>query len=141
MRSRFGFGFSFGMGRHSERRAIDAYGDAVMFEAVQECIYEGFSLEEVIPIGVVEVGGDDGGFSPIAFSHEFEEGVDLFGFEGEIAQFIDEEQIVAAEMVDEFRGGAIGERCVEFIDEILCVIESPPVSGKECLMEEAAGQP
>jgi len=77
----------------------------------------------------------------IAFSHEFEEGVDLFGFKGEIAQFIEEEQVVSAEMVEEFRGGAIGERCVEFIDEILCVIESPPVSGKECLTEDAAGQP
>ena len=70
-----------------------------MFEAVQECVYEGFSLEELVPFGVVQVRGDDRGFSAIAFSHEFEEGIDLFGFEGEIAQLIDEEQVVAAEIV------------------------------------------
>ena len=116
------------MGRDSERRAVDADGDAVVFETVYEGVYEGFSLEEVIPFGVIQVRGNEGGFSPISFSDQFEEGVDLFGFKGEIAQFIDEEQVVAAEMVDEFWGGAIGQGCVEVIDEILCVIESSSVS-------------
>jgi hypothetical protein len=100
------------MGSRPERRAVDAYGDAVMFQSVQERVYEGFSLEEIIPVGVVEVGGDEGGFSPIAFTHEFEEGIDLFGFEGEVTQFVDEEQIVAAEITDEFWGGAGGELCL-----------------------------
>ncbi len=89
----FALGFSLGMGRGSERRAVDADGDAVVFETVYEGVYEGFSLEEVVPFGVIQVRGDEGGFSPISFSDQFEEGVDLFGFEGEIAEFIDDEEL------------------------------------------------
>ncbi len=129
------------MGSRPERRAVDADGDAVVFEAVQECIYEGFSLEEIVPFWVIKICGDERGFSTVAFSHQFEEGVDLFGFEGEIAQFIDEEQVITAEIVDEPWGGAVGKGGVEIVDEILGMIKSSSVTGEKGLPQKAAGKP
>jgi len=51
--SGFGSGFFFAMWRYPQRGAIDADGDAVMFEAVQEGINEALSLEDVIPFGII----------------------------------------------------------------------------------------
>jgi len=111
-----------------------------MLETVQECIYEGLSLEELVPFGVIEVGCDDRRLPAVAFSHQFEERIDLFGFEGEVPQLIDEEQIITAEVVDELWGGAVCKGCVQIIDEILGMIEPSPVSGEEGLTQEAAGK-
>ena len=51
----FAVGFSLGMGRGSERRAVDADGDAVVYEAVYKGVDEALSLKEVIPLGVIQV--------------------------------------------------------------------------------------
>jgi len=51
--SRFGMGFSFAIGGYPQRRAIDADGDTVVFETIQEGVHQGLSLEEVIPFRVV----------------------------------------------------------------------------------------
>ena len=59
--------------------AVDADGDAVVFEPVEEGVNQGFFSKEIVPVAVIEVRGDDGRFPPIAFTHEFKEGIDLFG--------------------------------------------------------------
>ena len=61
----------------------------MVLEAVDHSVYEGFSLEEAVPFGVVEIRCDHCGFFLIAQFHESKEGVDLLGFEGEIAEFVD----------------------------------------------------
>ena len=60
-----------------------------MLEAVQECVHKGLSLEEFVPFRVIKVGRDDRGFPAVTFRHQFEERIDLFGFEGEVPQLID----------------------------------------------------
>ncbi len=40
--------------------AIDADGDAVVFEPVEEGVNQGFSSEEIVPVAVVEVRCDNG---------------------------------------------------------------------------------
>ena len=82
MRSGFGSGFFFAMWRYPQRGAIDADGDAVVFETVQEGINEALSLEDVVPFGIIQVGCQNCGLLPIAFPPQFEESVDLFRLEG-----------------------------------------------------------
>ena len=78
--SELGFrGFLFIMGGSAERRAVDAYGDAVVVKSIQEGVDEVFSLEEVVPVGIIKIACYDCRFFPIALTHEFKEGVDLFG--------------------------------------------------------------
>lgn len=78
----------------SKGGSIQTDSDAMMPETVDHGVSEGFSLEESVPIGVVEIGGDQSGFFLIAQLHESEEGVDLLGFEGEIAELVDQQDIV-----------------------------------------------
>lgn len=63
----------------------------MMLEPVQKGVYQGFSFEQVVPLRIVEVGCDDGGFSAVSLVHELEECVDLFGVQAEITQFVDDE--------------------------------------------------
>ena len=72
-------GFLFTTGGCTERRAIDVDGDAVVVKAIQKGVDEVLSLEEVVPVGIEQIAGDDCRFLPIALTHEFKEGVDLFG--------------------------------------------------------------
>jgi len=118
---------------YPERRALDPYGDTVMFETVQEGVNEGFSLKEVVPFGVIQIGRDDAGFFSITFPHEFKESIDLFRFQGEVPQLVNQKEIVTAEALDEFWGGSVRQRGVEFIQEILGEIEPSPVSGEQSL--------
>jgi len=50
-----------------------------VFEPVEESINQGFFSKEIVPVAVVEVRCDNGGFPAVAFAQELEEGVDLFG--------------------------------------------------------------
>jgi len=67
-----------------------------MLETVKQRIDERFALEEFIPLGVVKVGGDDRGLAAIAIVHEFEKRIDLFGLQGEIAEFVNHQDVIAA---------------------------------------------
>jgi len=40
--------------------AVDADGDTVVFEAVEEGIDQGFFSKQIVPVAVVEVRGDNG---------------------------------------------------------------------------------
>jgi hypothetical protein len=84
-----------------------------MLETVKQRIDERFALEEFIPLRVVEVGGDDRGLAAIAIVHQFEKRIDLFGLQGEIAKFIDQQDVIAAESPQELSGGAIGQGGIE----------------------------
>jgi hypothetical protein len=56
----------------------------MMLQTIQERIHQLFALKEFVPIRVAQIGGDDGGDLAIAHVEEFKEGVDLFGFQGQI---------------------------------------------------------
>ena len=57
-------------------------------QQVQEGVDQGLVREEFIPGGRVQVGGDDGRGPPIAGVHQAEEGVGLFGFQGQVIEFV-----------------------------------------------------
>jgi hypothetical protein len=112
----------------------------MVLEAVEESIDQGFSLKEGIPVGVYEVGSDESGGTAVPFIHESEEGVDLLGLEGEIAELVDQEHSVTGEGLDQSLSGPVREGSVELIEEILGIEEPAAVSGKDGLTKESDGQ-
>ena len=76
--------------------AVDADSDAVVFESVEKGVDQGFSSKEIVPVAVVEVRGDNGRFLAVAFAHKLEEGVDLFGLQIDVTQFVDQEHVAGA---------------------------------------------
>src|ERR1035438_7667153 len=67
--------------RVPQRRAVNGYGVAVVPHAAQQRIHHRFVAQKVMPLGIPQVGGDDGGVAMIALFHQLEEGVGLFGLE------------------------------------------------------------
>ena len=90
-----------------------------MLQAVEQGIDEGFTLELFVPLREVEICRDDGADAVIAPVEQVEEGVGLLGVNAEVAELIDDEDGVSGEAVEEFGGGTVGERGVEFVDEFL----------------------
>ena len=88
-----------------------------MLEAVEQCIDQGLALKQLVPVRVVEVGGDTRRLSGVTQIHELEEGVDLFVHEGQIAELVDMQDILAGEAVEQSRGGAVRQRGVELIEQ------------------------
>ena len=74
----------------------------MMAQPRQQGLDHGSSAEEVVPLVVIEVGGDQGRATVVALLHELEEDVGLLGLEIEIPHLVDEKQIEACEAVDEF---------------------------------------
>ena len=72
-------------------------------QAAEESLDHGAVAEELVPLVVVEVRGDEGGFSVVSLFHEFEEDIALFGFEIEIPHFINEQEVESCEPLAEFR--------------------------------------
>src|ERR1700731_5221197 len=66
----------------SQRRAVDTNDDAVMLQAVEQRVDKVFFLEQLVPVGQIEIRRDDGRNAVVALIHETEERVYLFRFEG-----------------------------------------------------------
>src|SRR5208283_5395840 len=75
----------------AERGPIDADGDAMVLQPIAQGVDQGLLVEQSGPVGKVEVGGDDGGGAVVALIHQTEEGVGLFGLEGQVAELVNEE--------------------------------------------------
>ena len=54
---------------------------AVMAEPTQQRVHHGVIAQEVAPFVILQVGGDEGGVTVVAFLHQLEEDVGLFGFQ------------------------------------------------------------
>jgi hypothetical protein len=102
--------------RASQRWTVDANSDAMMLQAVEQCIDQRFIVEQFIPTIEVEIRGDDGRDSAVAFIHETEEDVDLFRLKGNVAQFVNEQRLHAAQICEQSRRGPIGKRRIKFIE-------------------------
>jgi hypothetical protein len=92
------------VGRDLERWPVDADRDTMNFEEIQDATHHGFGLEQMVPLGVIEVGSKDDGSAAVAFHHQLEEGVGLLGFEGEICQLIDQKDGITRELSYELWG-------------------------------------
>ena len=112
----------------------------MVLEAVDHRVYEGFFLEEAIPFWVVKICGDNCGFFLIPQLHEPEESVDLLGFEGEVAKFIDLEEIVIGKGLHEPGSGSVCKGCVDLVQQVLGVEEAASVAREDGLPHEALWQ-
>jgi hypothetical protein len=72
----------------SQGLTVNADGVTLMTRATEERLHERFVPEKRLPFGIVKVGRNNRGLSTVAFLHELEEDVGLFGFQIEIAQFV-----------------------------------------------------
>ena len=72
----------------AQGRTVDADSVALMPEATAEGLDEGFVAEKRLPLGVVQVRRDNRGPAAVAFLHQFEKDVRLFGFEVEIPELV-----------------------------------------------------
>ena len=68
--------------RRPQRRSVDSDGYAVVLQAVEHGVDQGLALEQLMPLPIGEVGGNQRGLAAIAQVEELEEGVDLFGLHG-----------------------------------------------------------
>src|SRR5712691_625506 len=73
----------------AQRRTVDGHRVAVVPHAAQQRVHHEFVAEKVVPLVKRQVGGDDGGVAMIALFHQLEKRVRLFGFEIQVAEFVD----------------------------------------------------
>src|SRR5271166_1651785 len=73
----------------AQRRAVDADGNAMMLQAIEQRIDQRLLVEQVIPVRQIEVGGDDRRDAVVALIHQTEESVGLFGLERQVAELVD----------------------------------------------------
>ena len=83
--------------RRPQRRPIDSDGHAVVFQAIEHGVDQGFALEQLIPFLVGKVGGNQRGFATVALFEELEEGIDLLRLQGQIPQLIDDQHIIGTQ--------------------------------------------
>jgi len=55
---RIGWGCAWRL-RAAQRRAVDADGDAMMLQAIEQRIDQRLLVEQIVPVRQIEVGGDD----------------------------------------------------------------------------------
>jgi len=68
---------------------------------------------------ILEIGGDEGGAAMVTLLHEFEKDVGLFGFQVEIAQLIDEQEVQAGETLQQLARGTVRQRRIHLVKQIL----------------------
>ena len=76
------------------------------------------------------------GSSAVAFLHQLEEDVGLFGFEIEVPEFVDVQDVDPDERVEQTARGSIRERGVHLIEEILRPNEAPAIAVLNRLEQE-----
>lgn len=121
----------------SERRSVDTDGVTPMSQPGEQGIDEPLVSEEVTPFVVVKIRRNDRRPSSVAFFEELEEDVALFGPDVDISELINEQDVDTDELIEELSAGAVGERSVHFVEEILSSDEQTSVSVLERLHEQA----
>jgi hypothetical protein len=71
--------------------AVDGDWDAAVEEPVEEGCCDGGVGEDVAPVSDASVGGEDDGAVEVSLGDDLEEGVGVFGWHGEVAEFVDDE--------------------------------------------------
>lgn len=93
-----------------------------------------------MPLVVAQIRGDDGGMPVIALFHELEERVALFRLEIQVPEFVDQQDVQPCQTVDQLPCGAVGERSVHLIEQILSANELAAQLILQSLEQEATRQ-
>lgn len=99
-----------------------------MKKPVDEGLGHALVVKEITTFREFHVRGDDGRFLGIALIHEPEEDIGLFRPEVEITKFVDEQEIEAGELIEQFSRGFVGEAGVHFVEKVLSLDEEAPVA-------------
>src|SRR5208282_1481835 len=126
--------------RAAERGPVDADGDAMVLQPIDQGVDQRLLVEQIVPLGQVEVGGDDGGGAVVALIHQTEEGVGLLGLEGQVAEFVNEERTITAHLLEKFSGRPIGQGGVKLVQEGLGVIKTAAMAVQTGLPQQTHGQ-
>ena len=127
----------------SQAVAVSADGDGggVMEEPIQQGGGQDGIGEEVAPCGIGFVGGEDDGFPlVVAFGDDLEEEGGVVLFKGEVADFVEEEQVGSCERVLEDMESIALFGDPRFCDEVVQGDEVDAMSGFEGFEREAHGQ-
>ena len=96
----------------SERRSFDADGVAAVAQPIEKRTHCRLLSEQLGPVVVVEIGGDQSLLLSIPLFHQSEEDVASLGAEIEVAQLSDQVNVDADQALEEFSRRAIGQRRV-----------------------------
>ena len=116
--------------------AVDPDGVALMAQPTEEGLDERFVAEKRLPFGVVEIRCNNRGLATVAFLHQLEEDVGLFGFEIEVPEFVNVQDVDPDQRVEQAARRSIGERGVHLIEEILRPDEAPAIAVLNRLEQE-----
>ena len=72
-----------------------------MADATEKRVDERLVPQKRLPFGIVKIRCNNCGFAAVAFLHQLEENVGLFGFEIEIAQLVDVQDVDPDQRVEE----------------------------------------
>ncbi len=120
--------------------ALDADEEALVDEAIGDGASSSLVVEELAPVFEGEVGGDDGGGALVALVEDLVEQVGAARVEGEVAELVDQEQVVAgpgSEAPGERVFGLAGD---EVVDEICGYDEADAVAAEAGELAEGVGE-
>src|SRR5260221_974295 len=95
--------------RIPQRRTVDGHGMAVVPHAAQERLHHRLVAEKVVPLVIHQIRSDDGGVAMIALLHQLEEGVRLFGFEIQVAELVDQQDVQTSQAIQQSARGPVGQ--------------------------------
>src|SRR5690349_10548795 len=87
--------------RLTQRRAVDVHRVAVVPQPAEQSLHHGPVAEEIGPLVIAQVGGDDGGVMAIPLFHQLEEDIRLLGLEVQIAKFVDQDHVQTGQPFEE----------------------------------------
>src|SRR5437773_7506717 len=94
-------------------------------------------IKPLMRCGALEVRRNNRGLSAVAFLHQLEEDVGLFGFEIEVPQFVNVQDVDPDQRVEQAARRSISERGVHLIEEILRPDEAATIAVLNRLQQEA----
>src|ERR1017187_1812819 len=94
--------------RVPQRRTVDGHCVAVVPHAAQQRVHHRLVAQKIVPLVIHQIRRDDSGVAMIALFHQLEEGVRLFGFEIQIAELVDQQDIQTGQAIQQPARGPVG---------------------------------
>lgn len=111
-----------------------------MQESVEQGCGEVFVVQESVPLAKAEVGGEQGAALVMTVLNQGKEVADLLGLGFDVADFINEQDVIATEVFDDFRLTVVRLCLLKLIDQCGEVDVASAVAVLDGLHQEAGGQ-
>src|ERR1039458_6330498 len=90
--------------RVPQRWTVDGHCVAVVPHAAQQGVHHRLVAQKIVPLVIHQIRRDDSGVA----IHQLEEGVRLFGFEIQIAELVDQQDIQTGQAIQQPARGPVG---------------------------------